>query len=277
MQQDNLEFSNACLHKLYHGTRGIPVIKRLYPSLLKAWARLTWPEGYKVKRYKGILFLLNYRSHVDRKIGLHGGYEHDRCDYFFGEMAKGCDVFVDVGASVGIYALQAAHRNLAKEILAFEPDPRNFAQLVFNISLNGYTGRVKPFQEALSSTHGTLQFEMATESRAIASQVVATTGQEGAEAMGHLTPGTGTLCEVKARPLDEVLPCQDKKVFIKITVQGHELDVLKGATELLKNNDCLLEVYIWPENRERVLKHLEDAGYKVKRVISEYYHYLTKA
>ncbi|MBU6476141.1 MAG: hypothetical protein KGQ70_09260, partial [Alphaproteobacteria bacterium] len=113
MMQDNLEFSNACLARLYHGTRKIPVVKRLYPSLLKIWARLTWPEGYKVRRYKGVLFLLNYKNQIDRKIGLHGGYENEACATVFAEMEKGCDVFLDIGASIGVYALQAAQRGLA--------------------------------------------------------------------------------------------------------------------------------------------------------------------
>ncbi len=271
-----LEFSNACLYGLFRGASRIPVIKRLYPSLLKRWASLTWPEGYKVKRYRGLLFLLNYRSHIDRKIGLQGGYESDRCAYFFSEMEKGCDVFIDIGASVGIYALQAAQRGLAKEIHAFEPDPRNYAQLMFNISLNRFIGRIQTHPEALSSASGTLQFEMAAGEKAIASQVAATATAEAAEAMGHLKPGTGTVCQVEARPLDEMLSYKGKKIFIKIAVQGHEMDVLKGATQLLQDNDCFFEVYIWPENRERVLQDFAARGYKVVHLIREYYYYLAR-
>ena len=59
-----LEFSNACLKALSQGTERIPVIKRLYPALLKVWAYLRWSEGYKVKRWRGILFLLNYHNHI---------------------------------------------------------------------------------------------------------------------------------------------------------------------------------------------------------------------
>lgn len=272
-----LELSNVCLYGLFRGASRIPVIKRLYPSLLKKWARLTWPEGYKVKRYRGLLFLLNYRNHIDRKIGLHGSYESDRCAYFFSEMEKGCDVFLDIGASVGIYALQAVQRGLAGEIHAFEPDPRNYAQLLFNISLNGFIGLVQTHPEALSSSSGLVQFEMANDGRAIASQVTATAGAKAVEgAMGHLTPGTGTVCQVMARPLDEMLSYHGKKVFIKIAVQGHELDVLKGAEKLLRDNNCFFEVYIWPENRDRVLQQFEAMGYKAVRVIRDSYFYLAR-
>lgn len=55
----------------------IPVVRRLYPSLMKRWARLTWTGGHKVKRYNGLL-LLNWHNYVDRHVGLFGGYERGR-------------------------------------------------------------------------------------------------------------------------------------------------------------------------------------------------------
>lgn len=46
-------------------------------------------------------------------------------------------VFVDIGANVGTYALDVAHRaGPAATILAFEPHPRTFAKLSFNCQAN---------------------------------------------------------------------------------------------------------------------------------------------
>jgi FkbM family methyltransferase len=257
---EKLEWSNTCLYWLYHGTRSIPVIKRLYPSLLKAWAGLTWSGGYKVKRYMGVLYLLNYHNQIDRKIGLHGTYENDVGAHLFSEMEKrGCDVFLDIGASIGVYALQAAQRRLAKEVHAFEPDPRNFAHLAFNVYLNGDV--VHPHPVALSSASGTVQFEMGSADKTTHSQVVA--AAQDTPAMGRMILGSGTIREVKAQALDEILSHQNKKIFLKINVQGHETEVLKGATRLLRENDCFFQIWLWPENRERVLQHLAELGYKV--------------
>ena len=75
----------------------IPVVRRLYPSLMKRWARLTWTGGHKVKRYNGLLLLLNWHNYVDRHVGLLGGYERAQVAYFLAQMQKGCDVFIDVG------------------------------------------------------------------------------------------------------------------------------------------------------------------------------------
>ena len=270
-----LEFSNACLKAFSQTTSRIPVIKRLYPSLLKAWARLTWSEGYKVKRWRGILFLLNAANNIDRSIGLRGGYEGEGSAYLFSEMEKGCDVFLDLGASIGIYSLQVAQRGLAKEIYAFDPDPRNFAHLSFNIYLNGFKN-IQAHAAAVSSTSGMLQFEMAAGEKTMMSQVAAAPADTDAPmAMGHLKPGTGTTRDVRAQALDDMLSCQGKKIFFKVNIQGHELDALKGTVRLLQNNDCFLQIWIWPENYDRVTQYLAAMGYKVTHSIDSHY-YLTR-
>ena len=81
--------------------------------------------------------------------------------------------------------------------------------------------------------------------------------------MGRMVLGSGTIREVKAQALDEILSHQGKKIFLKINVQGHETEVLKGATRLLRKNDCFFQIWLWPENRERVLQHLAELGYKI--------------
>jgi FkbM family methyltransferase len=265
-----LEFSNACLLLVTKGVSRIPVLKRLYPSLQKAWAFLTWTGGYQIKRYRGILFLLNYRNFVDRKIGLGGSYGGAVCINFLADMEKGCDLFIDAGASLGIYALQAAHRGLAGEIHAFDPDPRNYAQLMGNLYLNRFTDIIQAHQVALSDMSGTLQFEAAPEGKTNMTQVATpVSGVPGA--LGHLVRGTGKICGLTARTLDEMFPYQGKKIFIKMHIQGHELEALKGAACLLRNNACFLQVSIWPEDQERVIQHLAAAGYRVVRSSDTYY------
>jgi FkbM family methyltransferase len=188
---------------------------------------------------------------------------------------RGCDVFIDLGASVGIYTLQVAKRGLAKEIHAFEPDPRNFAQLMGNMYLNGLTDVIKAHPEAVSSASGPIRFEMASAAKTTMTQVAAAPSPENTNKMGHLTPGTGIAREAMASALDDVMPCKGKKVFIKIDIQGHELDAFKGAAKLLADNDCFIQVAIWKENEATVLPYLAGLGYKVIHSIPNDF-YLTK-
>ena len=63
--------------------------------------------------------------------------------------ARKAQVVIDVGANVGLFAVYAASLNRAAEIHAFEPFPKNLAQLEKNLALNpGH--RIKPHLAAVS-------------------------------------------------------------------------------------------------------------------------------
>ena len=50
------------------------------------------------------------------------------------------DVFIDVGANIGLYTCVLGRAHAARKLLAFEPDGRNFARLSENIARNGLDG-----------------------------------------------------------------------------------------------------------------------------------------
>ncbi len=58
------------------------------------------------------------------------------------------DVYWDVGANVGLYALYAAKFRAAR-VIAIEPEAQNYALLVENIALNGLGDRCLPIAAAL--------------------------------------------------------------------------------------------------------------------------------
>lgn len=59
------------------------------------------------------------------------------------------DVYWDVGANIGVYALYAARRPGVR-VLAFEPSPFNYFALCKNAILNGVTGRLSSYCMAFS-------------------------------------------------------------------------------------------------------------------------------
>jgi FkbM family methyltransferase len=61
---------------------------------------------------------------------------------------------VDLGAHVGSFSVWAAGRAPAATILALEPEPRNFEDLVRNIERNGLAGRVTPIHAAAGAGDG---------------------------------------------------------------------------------------------------------------------------
>jgi FkbM family methyltransferase len=69
-------------------------------------------------------------------------------------------VFVDVGGNVGLFSLFVAAQSRGRaRILAFEPEPGNFARLAFNVAANPGLP-VKPRQLALSDEPGELAIEL---------------------------------------------------------------------------------------------------------------------
>ena len=245
--------------------RKIPVVKRLYPSLMKQWAGLTWIGGYKIKKRYGLNLLLNYNNHVDRRIALNDGYENEQFSYFFSHISKGCDVFLDIGACFGIYALRVAKLGAAKEIHAFEPDPRNFAQMQTEIYLNNFTGVIKAHEMAMSDKDGSIQFELATDNKT------------GHSKVSTEVNASAKLVTVPCKTLDTFLSYTGKKIFIKMDVEDHELACLHGATQTLKNNDCFLQVEVKTNSNEgSVVEFMATQGYKNINHINDDYYFVKK-
>ncbi len=63
-------------------------------------------------------------------------------------------VILDVGAHIGDFSLFMAHKIPDARILAFEPEPENFALLEENIEANGFEAQVTPLKQAISDKSG---------------------------------------------------------------------------------------------------------------------------
>jgi len=55
---------------------------------------------------------------------------------------------------------------------------------------------------------------------------------------------------------DEILNLQNKNLAIKIDVEGHEINVLKGIQNLLKSNKCIIQIEIFKKNFNVVHSYL---------------------
>ena len=127
------------------------------------------------------------------------------------------DLFVDVGANFGFWALPAARRGCS--VIAVEPVPPTRARLARNAQRNGLADRIEIVAEAMSDAAGELRLSMP--------------GVESGQASVHAD--TGAKLEtfaVTARTLDAVLGERHAR-FLKIDVEGHEPAVLRGASRLL--------------------------------------------
>jgi len=158
--------------------------------------------------------------------------------------------FIDVGAHVGYYTFLAA-RNGAERVLAIEPDPRAYSVLVRNVKVNNFGKVVRPCPlAAYSADDLTLTFYL-SEAKGKSSLLI-----KPGKAIGERRVKTVTLDSLIKR----VGP--DQVDFVKIDVEGVELEVLRGAERLLSEvRPKFILVEILHENRARVLEFMLERGY----------------
>ena len=231
---------------VFRSIERLPVFKRLIPGWRKRMAALTWVGDFRVVQSNGAAFLVNFRNYVDRQIAFHGDYEAAQHGYFLAQMdRRGCDVFIDVGANIGLYSVLVAKRPNPPRIVAFEPDPRNYDQFRANLLINGVTAAVETHRLAVSN-RSSVAFRMAS---------ATSTGES------RVDPGDPGAVELPAVRLDEFMPLLERVIFIKIDIEGHELAALTGMAGLLRTNRCFLQVECFAERLGQVTAFLGQAGF----------------
>ncbi len=162
------------------------------------------------------------------------------------------DIVVDIGARVGLFTLKIAEN--VKLVLAAEQHPLNHRLLTMNIAFNKLEN-VIPVKLALSSYSGKAKLYLkSTATHTLKDQIFG------------LEPGD--VLEVKVETLDRLIDelRLNKVTFVKIDVEGAELDVLKGSQRVLTENDRLFLViatYHYPGEALEVAKYLQTRGFKV--------------
>ncbi len=131
------------------------------------------------------------------------------------------DVAVDVGANLGWFSLlMAACVKPSGKVLAIEPMPPILPALERNISLNpGLAVELLPL--AVGAERGELELHL-FEGLSPGHASAATLGRSDYETF-----------RVQVRSLDELLDRERSPAFVKVDVEGSELQVLAGAKHLL--------------------------------------------
>jgi FkbM family methyltransferase len=167
------------------------------------------------------------------------------------------DVVLDVGAHIGSFTLKAAKEvGLEGRVVSFEPSSENFKLLTLNVNSNDY-GNATLFNVAVGSAPGTAKLNLG--SRKGTNSLLSDSGVEN----------VGTE-QVPIRTLDSVTDelKLSKVSFVKIDVEGFELEVLKGARNILASNhpSIAMETHDFGPSEEEIGNFLRAFGYVVKSV-----------
>lgn len=210
--------------------------------------------------------LLDRNSLVDQNIIRFGAWEAEQMAFLFGLLkpfaAKGDAIFLDIGAYFGVYSLFAAESGMFSEIHAFEADRHNFEQLRGNVSLNGLEHQIKLHPVVLSDHAGRLYFQES---------------QNFPDNRGHAgvtTRPCRRAVSLECAPLDARVTFKDKIILIKLDVEGHEPQVLKGMQTLLRDNKIILQAEAFEQTQERLYATAKELGLTYLKTI-QIDHYFT--
>ncbi|AEA42721.1 FkbM family methyltransferase [Fluviicola taffensis] len=216
------------------------------------------PGTIRTVKRKGIWYQLDLSDYQEWLVYFY--CKSDSSDYVLNYLQKSEAIF-DIGANIGqtafnMFTMQKA-KKLKPIIYAFEPYPRTFSKLESNIILNKNNG-IKAYNLGLSFKKGTLNMVQHSPSNS-----------GGFRMTSNYSKDT---ISVPVTSLDDfIFEYQISFVdFIKIDVEGFELQVLKGAEETIKRFRPILifeysvqNIQVQGGDIEESLEKLKSLNYKI--------------
>ena len=182
-------------------------------------------------------------EYIGRSLYAYGEWSGDECEKII-SLANG--LCLDVGANIGFMSMALASTGLA--VLSFEPQEELYRLLVENTT----DLPVVPFHMALGSTTD------------VAHMPIIRYGERGNYGGVPLVGKSFGTREVKIDTIDN-LKLEDVG-FIKIDVEGHELEVLKGAEQTIRHWKPIMYIEDDREDKRRALHaYLEELDYSIEQ------------
>lgn len=163
------------------------------------------------------------------------------------------DTYVDVGGNIGNHVIYVSSVCKPGKVIAFEPNPEAFQILETNVHLNELSHLVSLHRLGVSSTGGELGF---------ANPSPANLG------MARLVPNYQAQFQIKTVKLDDYL--EEPVDFIKIDVEGHELQVLEGMTGIMKTFQPRIYVEVDNSERDQFMAFIVSQNYTVQASLKQY-------
>ena len=214
----------------------------------KPFNRLVHRGRYFVCRYFGADFLVNSENVGGLEISAHIG-EHRELKNFI----RVCreirpDVFIDIGANLGLYTCIVMRNGLAPRAILFEPDRRNRVHLRANLLINDLLDADVEINEvALGAAPGKFRLLPGPERDIGLSQIV----ESAADGAGY---------DVEIARLDDLVALSGLTLAIKIDIERYERKALAGMARTLRDNRGFVQIEVL-EARAETVAMLAEFGY----------------
>lgn len=206
------------------------LIERVKPK----YATQTLPHPYQMLNTRHGLFIINENDcYIGQSFIHYGEYSHQEWLLLQAIVDNNAGDVIEVGANIGSHTLPLA-KQAAKhgyELYAFEPQAIIHQQLAANLSINAiFNAYTYPY--ACGQTQQTVSFPV------LNPLTNNNFGGIGFDTLHQFNPAQTK--PVQMIVLDEMLGHLKKIGLLKIDVEGFELEVLKGAQNILKNQRPIL-------------------------------------
>ncbi len=239
------------------------LFKRIIPSILRK--KIFFPKP-KILDIDFCKISLNLSSSIDREIYLKGFYEKEQIQYL-NKISKNekIDIFLDIGANIGYYSLFFKD---IKNVHAFEPNKENFKNLKKNIEINNTNIVIHNIACSKDSVDKVIWY---TDKNKMGGSSIY--NKDDTELLKYKKKDI-KFERVEAKKLDDIMEIKNKNLLIKIDVERHEIDVLKGACKkILKNNNIIMQIEIQKELKNEVFNFLKKNNFKFLNSIGYDYYF----
>lgn len=241
---------------------------RLRKSFLKRWyAYRRNPYAVRRLHYRDVFFLVNFEEKTDR-LAILNRKEHEQLEKILAWSRENRPVLMlDVGANFGMYGVTIGHYLPDTRVLAFEPNAAARTRLAANALINGVTN-LEVLSFAASSGDGDTPFISNVAGHSGISRVkdevllarMKKTSFRFDDANWEET-------SVETRAIDSLAREEGARIAVKIDTEGHECEVVRGMTRLLRDNDCYVQVEVsekLPEHRQEMAALMAGLGYALR-------------
>lgn len=234
------------------GNKGERLRRTAEALIFPAWTRLT--GGYWTTTYAGGQIVVRRGQGAQHTVYARLP-DYREMSFWLGTLHPG-DLFVDVGANIGIYTLLIASRGC--DVIAVEPASEARRLLEVNLALNGLEAEIVDAALGRTSGRATLTADLGS------SNYVVPNGESG----GITEPAT----PVTVTTLDDLLGDRTA-AGVKIDVEGFELDVVLGGCRSLREQRVGILQLEWNamarerfgRGRDEIARALQDFDYVLAR------------
>lgn len=265
MKEANFRIHHLLKH-VYQGTPFAKITAEWHEHVMRRrsawWQRREGEDGSFLFRLQtGVKMGLYFDSRLSREIYCDEFELKER--QFINAFLKEGDIFVDVGANIGLFTLIASYRvGKRGRIYSFEPCSKTYRRLVNNVELN-HMNNVCCYQSALSDHTGQIEMNVSLDGYDAWNSI--------AQPIAGRSFAIETVCELKWDDFARDHNLIGRVKLIKVDVEGWESRVLSGGYESFSRQDApVLQVEFTDQasqsagtSCQSIYHQLEEFGYQM--------------